>query len=661
MMRRKQFLFMKLLFMMIGIVMIGSGSVTAYIISSSLGSVRCHHGLQQQQNHQTNLCYNKQICYQHNQQQNPFTRTRTRVNNIGRQQQQQNSLTSFTILSAVTKQHSLDDSNYSYQCPTGIKATTITASLWTRHLPKGGAVMKRTTTTKSSSSCLRATTTPSDSSSESVAPPNSNNKSLLRTIFSTYSFILLDYGFRQLFSFFKVPFPASLGACAIVFTTLLFVSPKSLLLYQTLQPGAMFLSKWLPVFFVPSLILLPLADSVGAVSEFLKIALVIVGGFFVSLFASAGTVVLTRQLLGSSSSSSSSTSSGAVAVLDPPPLPPTTTTTKPFSDMTYYTLLLSSIIFGGLSVWLSNQGTGIVTTKAVKLFGLFVTPPSLGIHYVQSIFLLCVTLCSFVFGVRLPKTFTKLVHPLVTCTGLTWLTTKGLAVCTGRTMRSILKTYKNPTIQGIQSIGAGDVLLSFLGPAVIALAVSMYEKRKLMKENFIPILASVVSSTVSGLFGTAFAVRTLGIVSPYLRLSLLSRNITSPLALAIGGILGADISMAVTFVVVTGLIGANFGATLLDWVGIKDPVARGLGIGAAAHGLGTAAFANEKDAFPFAAISMALTATVATVLNTALAANSTHPLFLVFGVEFYQDVNGVKYPLKNGSYNALSIVKVDGV
>jgi len=31
------------------------------------------------------------------------------------------------------------------------------------------------------------------------------------------------------------------------------------------------------------------------------------------------------------------------------------------------------------------------------------------------------------------------------------------------------------------------------------------------------------------------------------------------------------------------------------------------------------------------------------------------------GIEFYQEVNGQMYPLKNGSYNALSIVKVDTV
>lgn len=40
---------------------------------------------------------------------------------------------------------------------------------------------------------------------------------------------------------------------------------------------------------------------------------------------------------------------------------------------------------------------------------------------------------------------------------------------------------------------------------------------------------------------------------------------------------------------------------------------------------------------------------------------STHPLFLVLGIEFYQEVNGAMYPLKNGAFNALALVKVNGV
>jgi hypothetical protein len=40
---------------------------------------------------------------------------------------------------------------------------------------------------------------------------------------------------------------------------------------------------------------------------------------------------------------------------------------------------------------------------------------------------------------------------------------------------------------------------------------------------------------------------------------------------------------------------------------------------------------------------------------------STKPLFLALGVEFYQQVNGQMYPLKNGAYNPLSLVQVSGL
>ncbi len=55
------------------------------------------------------------------------------------------------------------------------------------------------------------------------------------------------------------------------------------------------------------------------------------------------------------------------------------------------------------------------------------------------------------------------------------------------------------------------------------------------------------------------------------------------------------------------------------------------------------------------------TATAVLNLSNAVTANSTHPLFLVLGISFYQEVNGLMYPLKNGAYNALSLVKVNGV
>ena len=51
--------------------------------------------------------------------------------------------------------------------------------------------------------------------------------------------------------------------------------------------------------------------------------------------------------------------------------------------------------------------------------------------------------------------------------------------------------------------------------------------------------------------------------------------------------------------------------------------------------------------------------TAAISLAMALPANSLLPLLQVVGIEFYQEVNGQMYPLKNGAFNALSIATVD--
>ena len=53
------------------------------------------------------------------------------------------------------------------------------------------------------------------------------------------------------------------------------------------------------------------------------------------------------------------------------------------------------------------------------------------------------------------------------------------------------------------------------------------------------------------------------------------------------------------------------------------------------------------------------TATAAISQTNAVTAASTKPLFLVLGIEFYQEVNGQMYSLKNGAFNPLAIVKVD--
>ena len=428
----------------------------------------------------------------------------------------------------------------------------------------------------------------------------------IQRIASTSLLVAADVAIRRLFQAKSIAFPSSLAGCGFLFAALLALHTTRAewgdAVHGVLAPGAAVLAKWLPVFFVPSLVTLPLAQSMGSGVELAKVATVIGGGFLFTLFTTAGSVLAVRKLMGGSGDTSNDGDDGRGGDVDiptaptPAAAPGSAPLPKAFADSTANGLTALAATSGALAT---------IATRSGSAWG---SP-------LQSAYLLFTTLATFVFGARLPKSFSKVVHPLVTCTSLTWLGVHLMArlVGGGATFLSLLRGYKAGTLAPMAA-GAGDVLLFMLGPAVVALACQMYDRKRLMRENIAEVGTAVGVSSFGGLLGTAAMVRALGIANPTIRLCLLSRNITSPLAMSIAAILGADISLAVSMVVITGLIGANFGASILDAVGIKDAVARGLGIGAAAHGLGTAAFANEKDAFPFAAISMALTGALTTVL-----------------------------------------------
>ncbi len=75
-------------------------------------------------------------------------------------------------------------------------------------------------------------------------------------------------------------------------------------------------------------------------------------------------------------------------------------------------------------------------------------------------------------------------------------------------------------------------------------------------------------------------------------------------------------------------------------------------------------FENETfvmDAQSTAILPWDANATAVISLANAVTANSTHPLFLALGIEFYQEVNSQMYPLKNGAFNPLALVKVSGL
>jgi hypothetical protein len=84
-------------------------------------------------------------------------------------------------------------------------------------------------------------------------------------------FLVLDHLFRKAFQAKGINFPSQLGGCCILFVimNLLEVVKPGVgdSIFTYLSPGAGYLAKWLPVFFVPGLAMLPLAPSMGSPLE----------------------------------------------------------------------------------------------------------------------------------------------------------------------------------------------------------------------------------------------------------------------------------------------------------------------------------------------------------------------------------------------------------
>jgi hypothetical protein len=106
---------------------------------------------------------------------------------------------------------------------------------------------------------------------KSSGAPQSSSSSLsfpTDAAVGTVALTLIERAVNKLFIHFGIKFPAQLGGCGILFFFLViadFILPGSgTSIFKALTPGTTLLTKWLPVFFVPGLAMLPLAPSVGS-------------------------------------------------------------------------------------------------------------------------------------------------------------------------------------------------------------------------------------------------------------------------------------------------------------------------------------------------------------------------------------------------------------
>lgn len=162
--------------------------------------------------------------------------------------------------------------------------------------------------------------------------------------------------------------------------------------------------------------------------------------------------------------------------------------------------------------------------------------------------------------------------------------------------------------------GGAQFVHFLLGPATVALAVPLYENRKLVLAAILPMLAALVVGCITAIVSIILLAQLIGLPRSVV-VSLAPKSVTAGVAMGISESLGAEPSLTAVAVVLTGITGAIMVTPLMNWMRITDYRARGFAVGLASHGIGTArAFQVDAVAGVFAGIAMSLNALVTSML-----------------------------------------------
>ncbi|XXG43818.1 hypothetical protein AAC387_Pa01g3772 [Persea americana] len=417
---------------------------------------------------------------------------------------------------------------------------------------------------------------------------------VLHLVVSLGIILAIDKLLKQAFVAAAIKFPSALFGMFCIFSVLLILDstiPSAATgLMNFFEPAALFIQRWLPLFYVPSLVVLPLAVRDIPAASGLKICFILVGGWLASLTVAGYTAVTVRKIVKTE-----------MVAAEPMKKP------SPFSSVE---------VWSWTAVFASSFALALLVPSALGTSARTRLP-----------FLLAATVLGYMVGSGLPSGVKKVFHPIICCALSADLAALAFGYLSQSGMNSVLGDYLT---KASSNPGAGDILMGFLGSVIISFAFSMFKQRKLVKRHAAEIFSSVIISTIFSLYSTAMIGRAIGLESS-LTISILPRCITVALALSIVSFFeGANPSLTAAVVVLTGLVGANFVQAMLDRLGLFDPITRGIATASSAHGLGTAALsAKEPEALPFCAIAYALTGIFGSLLCSVPAVRQS--LLLIVG------------------------------
>ncbi|MEI3340138.1 MAG: LrgB family protein [Eubacterium sp.] len=134
----------------------------------------------------------------------------------------------------------------------------------------------------------------------------------------------------------------------------------------------------------------------------------------------------------------------------------------------------------------------------------------------------------------------------------------------------------------------GAKYLSYLlTPATVCLAIPLYEQVELLKKNWKAIFAGILSGVLTSCICILVLSR-LFRLNHEMYVTLLPKSITTAIGMGVSEELEGIVTITVAVIIITGVLGNVLADFVCKLFHITEPIAKGIGIGSAAHAIGTA-------------------------------------------------------------------------
>ena len=115
----------------------------------------------------------------------------------------------------------------------------------------------------------------------------------------------------------------------------------------------------------------------------------------------------------------------------------------------------------------------------------------------------------------------------------------------------------------------------------------MYEQWQLLKKNYKAVFFGILSGVLTSLI-TIFVIAKIMNLSHIEYVTMLPKSITTAIGMGVSEELGGYVTITVAIILITGVLGNILADFIYKIFKIEEPISKGLGLGTAAHAIGTA-------------------------------------------------------------------------